>query len=355
MTPETESLFILCSKCFTDFGLQIDAEKIGVENNSECSNCKSKCGRKLNNELLHELIYEYFVLGSISKHKYGSSPRLQYNEHHYNDNSFSIGYSIDKDIRLLESTLKIGIFHYGPRLWMLGEIEPLKKLQNKRTRTEVIQKIIETYPVYISSYEDQLFRLRKNPQKPSNMMEYDSPPADKTSRSRLGTAENPIMYTSPDIECCIHECRVTLEDELYIARLSPSANLKLLNLSFIPKEDCTEFDSLDITIQMLFVAGKHAYRITNDIANAAKHFGYDGIIYPSYFNQIRTGIYPFQTIYGISTRRIDHCREAIMRNTLQNVCIFGRPIHENKVTVHSINRLVLRTATYNYHFGPVVS
>lgn len=355
MELETESMYTLCSKCFTDFGLQLDAEKKGVEDNSECLNCKSKSGRKLNNELLHELVHEFFVLGSISKHKFGSSPRLQYNDHQYSSNSLSIGYSIDKDIELIESTLKIGIFHYGPRLWMLGEIEPLKRLQNKRTRTEAIQKIIETYPVYISSHEDTLFRLRKNPKNPSDTMEYDSPPADKTSRSRLGTAAHPIMYTSPDIECCIHECRVTLEDELYIARLSPSANLKLLNLSFIPKEDCSEFDSLDITIQMLFVAGKHAYRITNDIANATKQFGYDGIIYPSYFNQIRTGTYPFQTIYGISIRRIDLYREAIMRNTVQNVCIFGRPIHENKVTVHSINRLVLRTAAYNYHFGPVVS
>jgi len=30
------------------------------------------------------------------------------------------------DVELFERLLGIGFFHYGPRLWMVGEVEPLK-------------------------------------------------------------------------------------------------------------------------------------------------------------------------------------------------------------------------------------
>ena len=45
-----------------------------------------------------------------------------------------------RDASVFEDALGIGFFLYGPRLWMVGEIEPLKELQRKETRSDVIPK-----------------------------------------------------------------------------------------------------------------------------------------------------------------------------------------------------------------------
>ena len=77
------------------------------------------------------------------------------------------------------------------------------------------------------------------------------------------------MYGSQDLPVCVHECRVTAEDELYVATLSPTRDLKLLDLSvLLREEDGTEFDSLDMAVHMLFLAGKHSYEISRDSAVA---------------------------------------------------------------------------------------
>ena len=77
-----------------------------------------------------------------------------------------------------------------------------------------------------------------------------------------------------------------------------------LNLTALLKEDTTEFESLDMSVPMLFLAGKHSYKLTRDIAQAARVAEFDGLVYPSYFSLLRIGERPFETVYGISHRRI---------------------------------------------------
>ena len=162
------------------------------------------------------------------------------------------------------------------------------------------------------------------------------------------------MYGSPDLETCIHECRVTVEDELYVATLSPTRNLKLLNLAVLLKEEkISEFKSLDMAVHMLFLAGKHSYEITREIAQTAQSAGYDGIIYPSYFTLLRTGSVPFDTIYGISVRRFPTLQKREQSKTIPNIALFGHPIRDRKVTVQCINRLILDYVQYRVCFGPV--
>ena len=48
----------------------------------------------------------------------------------------------------------------------------------------------------------------------------------------------------------VHECRVTVEDDLYMATLTPLRDLRLLDLTAVPEEDVTEFDSLDMAVHM---------------------------------------------------------------------------------------------------------
>ena len=162
-----------------------------------------------------------------------------------------------------------------------------------------------------------------------------------------------MLYGSPDLEVCVHECRVTAEDDLFVATLAPKEPLRLLDLSVLLKEEhVTEFESLDMSVHMLFLAGKHAYKITRAIADAAHASGFDGIVYPSYFSLLRIGQMPFQTTYGISHRRFPQLQEHEQAKSIPNLALFGKPVADGRVAVLCINRLILSRVGYDFHFGP---
>jgi hypothetical protein len=118
-------------------------------------------------------------------------------------------------------------------------------------------------------------------------------------------------------------------------------------------ERLTEFESLDMAVHMLFLAGKHSYPIAREIALAAQRGGFDGVLYPSYFSMLRSGGIPFETLTGISHRRIPKFAGRERAKIIPNIAIFGRPISEKKVEVTSINRLMLARVEYEVRFGPV--
>jgi hypothetical protein len=115
----------------------------------------------------------------------------------------------------------------------------------------------------------------------------------------------------------------------------------------------TEFESLDMAVHMLFLAGPHSYKIARIIAQAARDAGYDGVIYPSYFSLLRTGGMPFETAYGISLRRFPQAAEYERAKIIPNFGLFGRPVREGRVTARGINRMVLDRVEYGVRFGPV--
>jgi hypothetical protein len=344
--------FVLCSDCFFDQGLKLDSFYLGIDNNNNiCPNCKSEKGKKLDKNILMELADRFFVRGTIIKTEYGAYSAVQFNEHQ--NTSIEVSEWLKNDVALIEKILKMGFFHYGPRLWMIGEVEPLKSLQNILERKDMIKRIIKEYPEKLIKSGEIFYRLRKEPQEPSKFYEYDSPPDEFCGTGRLDSKVLPILYGSQDFEICIHECRVTIEDELYIATLSPTRDLKLLDLTELLNEENTEFESLDIAVHMLFLEGNHSYEISRDIALDVFDSGYDGIIYPSYFSLVKTGARPLETVYGISIRKVPSEKNYAKSQVIQNIALFGRPIKNEDVSVKCINRLVLNTVNYNVQFGPV--
>lgn len=346
---------VACSSCFLDQGLRLDAEKIGEIRNDLCPNCGSNEGKKLTIEQLGELAYRFFVWGSVIKCEYGAFPEIQYNSHQ--KTSIDLNENLEKDVMIFENKLGIGFFYYGPRAWMYGEIAPLKALLDKDKRCNIIKQILKEYPAtIITSNCSPLYRIRNGKDIAFSPGQFDSPPEQLLGSGRLDSIGNPVLYTSPDLELCIHEMRARTEDELYVATLFPKSQLKLLNLSCILNENknISEFESLDLAINMLFLAGKHAYKITREISLSVREAGFDGIIYPSYFSYIRNGAMPYQSaLYGISNRRIPKFQAHEQSIMSQNIAIFGRPIQEGKVMVKSINRLMITNIRYNYLFGSV--
>lgn len=344
---------IACSNCFNDRGLQLDAEQIGSADAAVCPNCRKTEGHKLDKDKLETLAYRFFVWGSFWRTDYGGAPLIQFNEHQRT--SIDPSPWLKSDVALFESLLGVGFFHYGPRLWMVGEVEPLKALQDLESRASIVARIVREYPTREIESTLSFYRIRKDPKAPSEPHEYDSPPGEYAGSGRLDATGAPVLYGSPDLQVCVHECRVTAEDELYVATLAPTRQLRLLDLSALlqESEQITEFESLDMTVHMLFLAGKHSYDITRAIASAARVAGFDGLIYPSYFSLLRLGVMPLQTTYGLSHRRIPQFQAHEESFAVPNLAVFGRPIEAGTIAVKCVNKLVLSRVAYDFHFGPV--
>lgn len=343
----------LCSACFRDQGLRLYSQEIGIRSDSACPNCHATAGHKLNLGSLHHLAHRYFVWGTLEHNRYGAAPRIQYNEHQTTD--VDVPFWLASDIKLIGDTLGVGFFYYGPRLCMIGAVEPLEQLESVRSRRAIIYRIIEEYPATRLERGDIIYRLRSDACDPGNPREYDSPPFHKLGSNRLDSKKVPVLYASPNLQICVHECRVSAEDDVYFATLSPTRDLKLLDLSrVLVEEDVTDFESLDMAVHMLFLAGRYSYKISRALARAAFERGYDGVVYPSYFSLIQTGAMPFETGHGLLLRRIRELTEYEESKTVPNVGIFGYPIRNGLLEVVCINRLILRRVQYDFHFGPIV-
>ncbi|PJL20168.1 RES family NAD+ phosphorylase [Stenotrophomonas maltophilia] len=181
------------------------------------------------------------------------------------------------------------------------------------------------------------------------------PPSNVPQDGRLSSDGLPVMYASPLIDLCVHECRYTIEDDLFVASLNPRRQLRLLDLTVVLEEDATEFESLDMAVHMLFLGGRGAYDAARAIARAAKDGGYDGLVYPSYFSSHYHGERPFQTVYGITRRRFSGAEAYERSLSVPNLALFGYPIAEGMVEVDSINRLVINRVAYEFHHGPAIA
>ena len=343
----------LCSQCFLNEGLRLSAEELGLIDNVPCPNCRSKEGRKLTRDLIELLAYRFFVWGTLHRTEYGSAPLIQFDHNHEPDIEYGPPWP-QGDTRTIEKAIDVGFFHYGPRLWMVGlNVEPLDRLQDPKTRLAEVQRILQLYPDVKLRQEDTFYRLRVKPDNSSDITEYDSPGGVRGKHNRFDSDSLPIMYASQDLQICVHECRVTVEDEIFLATLRPNREMKLLDLTeILPYDESSEFDSLDMAVHMLFFAGKNSYEICREIALSTHKQGYDGLVYPSFFSLLKSGKIPFETSFGLSHRMFPQLHDRERAKITSNLALFGHPLKQGDVEVHSINRLVLRKVQYDFHFGP---
>lgn len=317
----------ICSECFNDIGLKIEAQKIGIKNNEVCPYCRNKKGYKLNKELLDNLCHNFFVLNNTYKSFYGGSYYIQYNNFHYNnDDNIIFAENLKNDVEIFRQFLKIGFFYYPPRLCYLGEndyIHNFSEHYNSKKFKRAMEKLIEKSRIKYYNSKNIFYRLRKNPQHPTLSSEYDSAPR---GRGRFNERKTKLLYASKNIKACIKECRVNEMDELYIATLRPVNKLKLLDFININDFDNDLFESIGFAINILMNANENSYKICRKIANFIKMQGFDGFISDSHFK-------PY------------------LNNKAINITLFGSPIKENKVKVININRLNLNKIKYDISFG----
>jgi hypothetical protein len=323
--------FLFCSNCFRDDGLRKTAEKLGARFSARCPHCHTLDGAKITKNKAETLVTQFFWNGSFFRADFGGASRIVSNPYRYRDSDVQFPHWLSDDATLIQEVLKIGFLHYGPPLWRLGEIEPLKDLDRPATRDAAAKALVREYSG-LSIKETFLFhrlRTRMAEGEEANPLQYDSPPEQFLGTGRLDDLGQPVLYGSDNVEICFHECRVTLPEECFIAHLRPRKPLNLLDLrAEIPNDGPTEFESKNLAVHYIFSASEPAYNITRLIAKTAREMGYDGIVYPSYFSLWKP-------------------------DKLYNFAIFGRPIAEGSLEVTTINRAFLKSAQYDYIFGPL--
>lgn len=195
---------VLCSDCFQDPGLPMDAQGFGVALEATCPVCRSDKGKKLDKERVVALAGSSFVWGTMSRCQYGAAPVVQFNEHQ----KTSIGAPpwLEPDLRRIEMATGRGFFRYRPRLWMVGGVERLKALQDPERREPVVRRIISEFPAATLASGEVFYRVRKSPLRPNDPAEYDSPPVARTGR--LDTPDNRVMYGSQDLRDRSHHLAV---------------------------------------------------------------------------------------------------------------------------------------------------
>ena len=357
-----DAAVVACAECFENEGLRLDAAAIGREHPSVCPRCAAEGGAKLTKRSLAGLAQSFFVKGSLHRTDFGAAPLITFNDKRSTDIGTCPGWP-SGDAALFEEILNIGLFWYGPPVWQAGINENLDKLQQEDEREQVIARILQAYPLEVLTEADKFYRLRKvsgdayalGKFDSTDWAQYDSPPIPATAEEtgRLDSPNLPVLYGSPDIQTCLHECRVTVEDALFLVTLRPKRELKLLNLVSFPNEPWSHpCEDLDHAMVMLFLAEPHAYPISRAIACGARDAGYDGLAYPSFFSMLRNGVQPFESCFGLSNRSIPELRSMEAAKMIPNIAIFGRPIQEGTLTVTCINRAILHKAAYSIHFGP---
>ncbi|MCW5654543.1 hypothetical protein [Hydrogenophaga sp.] len=70
------------------------------------------------------------------------------------------------------------------------------------------------------------------------------------------------------------------------------------------------------------------------------------MVYPSYFKLLRLGQMPFQTVYGISHRRIEQMQDHEQSKTIPTWALFGRPVSPGAVEGACIDRVIISRVGY---------
>jgi hypothetical protein len=173
--------------------------------------------------------------------------------------------------------------------------------------------------------------VRLNPPELSAKGTFDTPPLSaKKDFGRFDDVGTPIFYGAFDIETCLHECRVALVDEVILATFEAAKPLLVLNLfdAIADPQPPDPWNSVEILMNKLCSSSANEYKKCRTIAEAVRNAGYEGILVRSYYSQVKG-------------------------KPLANILLFGFPEAEQKIKLHSLNRIKLDKVEYAFTFGPV--
>lgn len=306
------------------------AARFGESVASRCGQCGARDGVKLSRANLEDLARCFFVEGTIPRGTGGFVSILQLNSHDTPDDEVPMREETAADWHLIKSVLGWRLFYNGPDLWQLGITGHYDDDQQVSDAT--IATIVDQLAIRTIAPDMRVFRIRKNinPARVLDQQQYMAPP--HSVRREFGRFDDEtvnVFYTSPSLDVCIHECRVTMTDEIHAAILEPVRELKLADLtSGFAQCNSEPYDDLANFFGGLALSrNEETYRVSRRIARElARRKFVDGFISSSFYTPIHGG--------GL------------------NYCFFDDPLSDGRLRILSVNRVQLEGVVYRYGFGP---
>jgi RES domain len=323
---------MLCTKCFKNEGLLIEAARLSLGDPVLCSICGSSEGQAISDDTAHELLIRFFGHGSESLVVAGHVPVYKLTA----DRGFMSGKfesPLEDDYQLLLAHYGLGVFHNAPAEWRMGMTDHYHELSGSYTEAlETLDQIIRVATLRVIPAGSKLYRIRTNVRASVGLAtSYDAPPHEiKRKAGRYDDTDFPVLYAAFDIETCIHECRCTVIDEIALATLHTVRELTVVDFQDLhePPPD-TPFQCIGHFIYGLSVATEDEYPKCRMLARRMLELGVDGFTYRSFFSSVKS-------------------------DDLTNVALFGYPIRDGKISVTSLNRIKIDRIDYGFSLGPVM-
>lgn len=322
---------IACSDCFANEGLRRTMRARGVRSDAPCVRCGSSRGSRLDREALEDGAREFFVDGSILAETL--APVYQVNAS--NPCPAALDPTVAADAALVRELVGLVVFDYGPPLWQLGYTDHYHDVVEGDPQSAARALVRKAEAITVAT-GTPLHRIRRNLEMDPTVTDpatFDPPP-DGVARQpgRWDDLASPVLYVSDDLELCLHECRVTLSDEIVLATLAPTRDLTLLDVSGgFGVDGPTRFQDGGLFADFMPRSRREEWlSICRAVAGAACEAGYDGVRYTSYYS------FAIAEVPGL------------------NLALFGRPLRAGLLELRSVNRVRLTTMTYGFALGPAL-
>lgn len=328
---------VACSNCFEDMGLRLEAMMLGRTDQSACPRCRDAFGKKPTKNDVEELQNEFFSLAT-APHKSNMRLVALRIEQDTADQVEKLRPETWRDWHLIQQLVGGNLGYSAPRLFYFGVTNHLDGPNGSLTKEMISDEILPRLRSRALGNTDVFFRIRLNidQSKRFDLVQFDSPPLRRRGFGRFDYSNAPVLYGSPSLKVCVHECRVTFGDDVYVATIRPTRQLNLIDFTgnFDQPQDVDPFDDLSWFFNGLLASSdSRAYRHCRRIVKMLRdETGADGIIYNSFFTRVMGD---------------DDQSPAI------NYALFGRPIAEGKIEVLSMNTLQLNTIKYDFNLGPI--
>jgi hypothetical protein len=328
---------MVCSECFKNEGLRLEARKLGKFRTGTCGHCGSQEGVSLNGDQCAELIYSFFVKGAVGLASWGLSP---YKSGFVgNPHNLHFDPTLEPDFQLLLSVPELGLGYHSPRTWKVGDTrhfdlfsEIISRKSNGQPLTDqdnaVLDETLHRCRRFTLPNGTRFYRIRTDPETPSNHGQYDSPPPEKGKPTRFSPGHIPILYGAFDIDTCIHEGRCTVYHEICLATIETLIDLEAIDLGDASYDSSADTPWTSPSIFLSQILRRPAHQECQILAERIFAKGILAIQFPSFFSCIRDQQY-------------------------NNIAILGRPVEEGKVHVASLNRIRLDRIDYSFTCGPV--
>jgi hypothetical protein len=323
---------LACPACFINHGFVQVAKRHARRLVGPCPNCGASGELKLNRPRLSQALVEFFVRGSLVAETY--APVFQVNDR--NPHPARLDPTIADDAALACRLTGLVVFNYGPPLWRLGITTHWEAFNAGGDRRRVAaEALVQHAAKAVIPAATHLYRIRLNVKADEGIADaetFDPPPPNVVrEQGRWDEPSSPVLYVADDLELCLHECRVTISDEIVAASLTTTRDIQVLDLTAdMPLQGGTSFDDPNVFIGVMCRSRGYWLDYCREIARATRAAGYDGIRYKSYYSQAKGD------------------RSAV------NLALFGRPISDGWLRIESVNRISITDMRYRFEFGPVL-